>query len=145
MIKEYLAAGDAGNEQQLRELLDANVVTHTPGDAVLVGVEATLQTWAAARQGLAELRHHVLGEVSAGDLAAARVRASGIHCGPFLGIAATGRHLAVDQALFARIAHNRIIEMWEIVDTGSGLRQLGVLPEGQALGPAPRRDATAPP
>ena len=143
MITEYLAAGDAGDEERLRELLHADILTHTPGDAVVVGVDAILRTWAAAHQGLAELRHHVIAEIHAADLAAARVRAGGVHHGPFLGVPATGKHLEVDQALFVRIADARIVEMWEIVDTGSGLRQLGLVPEGQVLGPQPQHGASA--
>ena len=44
-----------------------------------------------------------------------------------MGIPATGREVEVDQALFARLKEGRISEMWEIVDTGTFLRQLGVL------------------
>lgn len=71
-------------------------------------------------------------------LTAARVRVIAIHHGPFLGVAATGNRLEVDQALFARVDGGRIVEMWEVVDTGSGLRQLGLLPATQLLGPDPQ-------
>lgn len=135
MIAEYLAAGDAGDEATLRELVEEQILTHTPGGGVVRGVADLLQTWAAARRGLAELRHEVVAEVRSGDVVAVRVRVSGVHDGPFLGVAATGQRVVVDQALFARVAGGRIAEMWEIVDTGSGLRQLGVLPAGQPLGP----------
>ncbi|WP_025777558.1 ester cyclase [Brevibacterium sp. VCM10] len=135
MIKEYLAAGDSGDEERLHELLDADIVTHSPGGGLIAGIDDTLQTWASAHRGLGALRHQVIAELHSGDLAAVRVRASGIHNGPFLGLTATGKSVSVDQALFARIAHGRIVEMWEIVDTGSGLRQLGMLPDGQPLGP----------
>jgi predicted ester cyclase len=56
-----------------------------------------------------------------------------VHTGTFLGVPPTGATVEVDQALFARIENGRIDELWEIVDTGSGLRQLGVLGD-QALG-----------
>ena len=47
------------------------------------------------------------------------------HNGPFLGVEATGARVDVDQALFVRVEAGRIAEMWEVVDTGSGLRQIG--------------------
>lgn len=40
----------------------------------------------------------------------------------------------VDQAIFVKVETSQIVEMWEIVDTGSGLRQLGIL-DDQALSP----------
>jgi predicted ester cyclase len=61
------------------------------------------------------------------------VLVTGVHTGTFLGIPPTGRRIEVDQALFARVERGRIGELWEIVDTGSGLRQLGVL-GNQAIG-----------
>jgi hypothetical protein len=39
----------------------------------------------------------------------------------------------VDQALFARLHDGQIIELWEVVDTGSGMQQLGLLVD-QVLG-----------
>lgn len=42
--------------------------------------------------------------MAGGDLAAARVVASGLHAGPFLGVAANGTVLRVQPALFVRVA-----------------------------------------
>ena len=64
---------------------------------------------------------------------AARISVTKVHTGRFLEIPPTRATIQVDQALFARIEDGRVDELWEIVDTGSGLRQLGVLRD-QALG-----------
>lgn len=48
--------------------------------------------------------------------------------GDFAGIAANGRSFKVDQGLFAHVRDGKIVEVWEIVDTASLLRQLGVIP-----------------
>ena len=74
-------------------------------------------------------------------MAAARIRVSGVHNGRFLGVEPTGVRVDVDQALFIRVESHRIAEMWEVVDTGSGLRQIGVI-GGQALSPG--AEPTAP-
>lgn len=144
-IRDYLAAGDAGDDDRLRDLVDPHIVTHTPGDVVVHGIEDLLAIWRVARAGLVELRHQVLAEIRTADYAAARVRAGGIHRGEFLGVAATGRRIEVDQALFANFAGGLIVELWEVVDTGFGLQQLGALPQRQALAPAePRLDSLGP-
>lgn len=46
---------------------------------------------------------------------------------PRHGIPLTGVHVAVDQALFANVRDGRIVELCKIVDTGSRLKQLGLL------------------
>lgn len=135
VLRAYLAAGDRGDDATLRDLLTPDVVVHAPGGTVTEGVEAAIATWAAARAGIGELEHRVLHVVELGDHAAARGWAGGIHRGTFLGVAPTGATLSVDQALFVRLAGGRIAELWEVVDTGSGMRQLGLLPEEQVLGP----------
>ena len=93
--------------------------------------DATIATWRAARAGLSDLRHEALDAVVTGDAAAVRVEVSGRHTGDFLGVAPTGAPIRVDQALFVRVEDGRIVEMWEVVDTGSGMQQLGVLGEQQ--------------
>ena len=71
--------------------------------------------------------------VDGSGVVAGRVLVTGVHPGTGRGLPPTGRRTEVDQALFARVERGRIGELWEIVDTGSGLRQLGVLGD-QAVG-----------
>lgn len=129
LVRSYLVAGDAGDEEAVAALLEDDVVTHAPGGAVIRGVDATVGTWRAARAGLSDLRHEVVDVLVSGDgdAAAVRVEVSGRHTGSFLGVAPTGAQVRVDQALFVRVAERRIAEMWEVVDTGRGMQQLGVL------------------
>lgn len=126
----YLEAGDAQDFDELGRWLHPEVTVHSAGGTVSHGVDAQRKIWASAHAGLHDLSHDLLETVTSGNLVAARVVASGVHHGTFLGIAPTGRTVRVDQALFARLENGQIIELWEIVDTGAGLRQLGLL-EGQ--------------
>ena len=58
------------------------------------------------------------------DQAAARLRYTGTHTGPLLGIPATGRHFEYDGAAFFVAARGRLISAWVLGDlTGLG-RQL---------------------
>ena len=127
VVAAYLAAGDRGDWDRMQACLSEDVITHSPGGMESVGLEAQRAAWTAAREGLRDLRHEVQSMLVSGEAVAARVVVTGVHVGPFLGIPATGAALRVDQALFARLASRRIAEMWEIVDTGTGLQQLGVL------------------
>ncbi len=111
-----------------------DVVTHSPGGVEVVGLEANRASWSAARGGLRDLRHEVQAVLMSEDAIAARIVVTGIDVGPFLGIPATGASIRVDLALFVRVTSRRIAEMWEIVDTGTGLQQLGVLGK-QSLSP----------
>lgn len=129
----YLNAGDTEQYDALREVLTPGVITHAAGGSTLTGLEAQEASWRTAHLGLSQLRHQVIDLVVGSNLVVARVSVTGVHTGRFLGIPPTGATIQVDQALFARMEDGRIDELWEIVDTGSGLRQLGVL-RGQALG-----------
>ncbi len=135
VVMAYLAAGDQGAWGAMERCLTKGVVTHSPGGSVSVGIEAVTASWAAAREGLKDLRHEVHSLLVSGDAAAARITVTGLHHGRFLGVERTGARLVVDQALFVRMESRQIAEMWEVVDTGAGLQQLGVLGEGQALAP----------
>lgn len=133
LLVAYLEAGDGEAYEALRDVLAPDIVTHTAGGSTLVGVVAQESVWRIAHQGLSQLRHRAVDVVHASGVVAVRVLVTGVHTGTFLGIPPTGRSIEVDQALFARVEGGRICELWEIVDTGSGLRQLGVL-DDQAIG-----------
>lgn len=61
--------------------------------------------------------------------AAARVVVTGTLIGEFAGISADGKSFVIDQVIFTHVKDGLIVEAWEIADTGSLLRQLGVLTE----------------
>lgn len=127
VLRRYLAAGDSQQFDEFPRVLHDDVVVHSPGGATHVGIAAQIGSWQAAHAGLSDLDHAVERLIASGDLVAAHVTVSGTHAGVLLGVEPTGSHLHVDQALFMWARGGRIREMWEIVDTGEGLRQLGVL------------------
>ncbi len=133
VLRGYLAAGDRDELDEFDRWLHPDVVVHSAGGSLSRGVGALRDTWTAAHAGLDTLSHVIEELIVADDIVAARVVASGSHHGTFLGIPPTGVHVAVDQALFARVRDGRIVELWEIVDTGSGLKQFGLLAD-QDLG-----------
>ncbi|WP_146903501.1 ester cyclase [Cellulomonas aerilata] len=144
VLRGYLACGDAGTLDDLGTWLHDDVVVHPSGGGPpYSGVPEAALTWAEAHEGLGSLRHEVHDVVAqrlpdGDDRVVARVRVSGTHDGAFLGLDPTGRPLAVDQGLFARVSQGRITELWEITDTGQALQQLGVVGVDQPLTPGPR-------
>ncbi len=134
LLARYVTAGDRRDFTSMSVCVAESVVTHSPGGKQSVGFPQLRRSWEAAHEGLRDLRHDVQEVLVSGTAAAARIVVTGIHAGPFLGIGATGAVVRVEQALFIRVASARITELWEVVDTGSGLRQLGVLGD-QPLSP----------
>ena len=134
LLRTYVAAGDSADLGRMEICLAERIVTHSPGGTEIVGIEAQRDAWAAAHEGLGDLKHEIQTLLVDGEHAVARIVVTGIHMGVFLGIPATGVTIRVDQALFVRAESGRITEMWEVVDTGTGLRQLGVLGD-QPLSP----------
>jgi predicted ester cyclase len=62
--------------------------------------------------------------VASGDIVAARWQARGTSCGPFMGVAPTGRSLDVTGVSMYRIEGGRIAEIWETRNTLGILQQL---------------------
>jgi predicted ester cyclase len=134
VLRRYLVAGDVRDYDEIRRLVAADVITHSPGGARTDDADALIQSWVAAHEGLSGLDHAVADVLVDGSMAAARVRVSGTPAGTFLGLAPTGARVDVELGLFVRVESGRIVEMWEIADTGLALRQLGVVGE-QSLAP----------
>jgi steroid delta-isomerase-like uncharacterized protein len=62
--------------------------------------------------------------VAEGDLVAVRATWSGVHAGPFRGVAPTGKRVAFTGMVFWRIADGKVAERWAEVDFGAVLAKL---------------------
>lgn len=65
---------------------------------------------------------------SDGDRLAIRFTMTGTHRDQFMGIAATGRNVAVDGITILRFANGRCVERWSSVNMYAWLAQLGAVP-----------------
>jgi len=69
--------------------------------------------------------------IVSGDKAVARVRVTGTHKGPFVGISATGRRVEVQLIDIIRFGDDgRAQEHWGVVDQLAMMQQLGAIPAG---------------
>ena len=69
--------------------------------------------------------------IASGDKAVARVRMTGTHKGPFMGMEATGKRIDVKLIDITRFGDNGLAcEHWGVSDQLTMLQQLGAIPEG---------------
>ncbi len=69
--------------------------------------------------------------IASGDKAVARLRVTGTHKGPFMGMPATGKPVAVDLVDITRFGNDGLAhEHWGVADQLALMQQLGVIPAG---------------
>lgn len=124
LLRECVAAGDAGELDAFENYLDQGVVVHGPLGFSSRGVDAEKQAWKRALTTFRDLRHDIQEVLSGGSTVAARVVVSGTQEREFAGIEPSGRTFTVDQAIFAHARQGKIVEVWEIVDGASLKEQL---------------------
>ncbi|HET7430481.1 MAG TPA: ester cyclase [Nocardioides sp.] len=86
-----------------------------------VGLDAWRGYRDGVRRGSPDFHNEVVHLVADGAQAAARLRWSGTHAGPLLGIAATGRTFTYDGAALFRARAGLLAEIWVVGDL-DGLR-----------------------
>ncbi len=129
LLEMWFAAGDAGDLDAFDEFLHPRVVVHAPMGLSTEGPDAEKAVWREALRAMPDIRHDIKEVISVDTRIAARSVVTGTLEGDFAGIRANGQSFRVDQAIFALIRDDKIVEAWEIVDTASLLRQLGAIPD----------------
>ena len=115
-----------GNTKALAELVAADHVRHA-ADGDLYGPEGVRVDLAEWRAGFPDLRLAVQDVLAASDRVVSRFVLRGTHAGPFLGLAPTGRAVAVAGVAIDRVAGGRLAESWVGLDGLGLLHQLGAL------------------
>ena len=126
-LQEWLQAGDAGDLDAFDEYIHSDVIVHAPLGLSVEGLDAEKEVWKTILPAFPDLRHDVQEVVTNGSTIVARVVVTGTHQGEFRGIPATGKRIEIDQAVFMHIRKGKAFEIWEIVDSGALLQQLGVI------------------
>jgi len=73
--------------------------------------------------------------IAEGDQVVVRLTESGTMSDSFMGMPATGKSYTIGAVQICRLAEGKLAEMWGFRDSGSQMRQLGLLPPlGQARG-----------
>lgn len=118
-----------GKMEVIDRLISLTYVSHYPAGYDLGGgPEDVKQIVTSVRRGFPDVRFTVEDFISQGQKVVARWTFAGTHDGNFMGVAATGREVAVAGIAVYRIENEKIEEVWLSWDVFGLLKQLGVLP-----------------
>lgn len=88
-----------------------------------------LQYFGALKQAFPDMKLTVEDVIASGDKAVARLRVTGTHKGPFMGMPATGKSVAMKLIDITRFADDgRAKEHWGVADMLTLMQQLGAIP-----------------
>ena len=100
---------------------------HSPATGELRG-EAFRQFMSSLFAAFSDTQATVEDQLAEGDKVFTRWRFTGTHKGEFMGIAPTGKQVAITGMCFDRVVGGKIVEECEEWDTLDMMRQLGVVP-----------------
>jgi steroid delta-isomerase-like uncharacterized protein len=115
-----------GNFEALHSIVSPDYVLHPEEVRGADGLAEMVQGY---RDALADLSVTIDHQFTEGDYVATRTTIRGRHDGELMGTPATGRQVEFSGLTISRCRDGRIEEEWEITDTITLLRQVGVLPE----------------
>lgn len=129
------------NERRLDvadDIIAARCVTHqlrsgSEPDGVPRGPEAVkhhVNEWLAA---FPDLRFTVEGMIAEGDRVSTVSVLRGTHTGRWLGLAPTGKRVEIRMMVVQRVADDKIVEDWVLVESLGLLQQLGLVPSTEEL------------
>ena len=117
-----------GNLAAIDELFAPSYVRYDPAAPEAKGLAGFKQLVVMLRTAFPDL-HFTLEEIIAeGDKVMTRALLRGTHRGEYLGIAPTGKPVAVMGMVVVRIAHGKFQEGWLMMDNLGLLQQLGMVP-----------------
>lgn len=124
----YFSACQFNDHSALKEMLSSEFLAHHPGLPGPLSRDELLQTIDAFAKAFSEQEYTIEDQVAEGDTVATRVTWRATHSGPFQGVPATGRRIAVGGIAISRIKNGQIVERWLNMDQMGMLKQLGLVP-----------------
>jgi predicted ester cyclase len=112
-----------GHLEAFDELLAPDIVDRS-GTAPSIGVESFKTRAAAVRAAFADIEVVVDALLVDGDAIAWRWTLTGTHVGAFAGLAPTGRRAVLRGVNFQRLAGDRVVEHWTLVDVFGAVQGL---------------------
>lgn len=118
-----------GNLNVIDELIDPNMIEHSPVPGQEPGLEGLKKLVTEFRIAFPDLRSTVQDLIAEGDKVVGRMTTSGTHRGEFMGISATGKRMEISEIRIVRIANGKAVEHWGNSDDLGMMQQLGVIPD----------------
>jgi steroid delta-isomerase-like uncharacterized protein len=117
-----------GNVALIDELYAPDYINRTTPPGVAPTRDGFKHWVTALRTAFPDIRYTIDDSIEAGDRLVTRVTASGTMRGDFAGMPATGKRATWTEIHIVRVANERVVEHWGIVDQLGMLVQLGVIP-----------------
>jgi steroid delta-isomerase-like uncharacterized protein len=117
-----------GKLELIDELFAADFVNRSTPPGVAPTRDGFKQWVTALRTAFPDMHRTVDDSIEAGDKFVTRITVSGTMRGDFAGMPATGKHATWSEIHILRVANERVVEHWGIIDQMGMLVQLGVIP-----------------
>jgi predicted ester cyclase len=129
LFRGFVDAWNRGDVDSYGDYMTENVIEYNPlpGEAAQ-GLEALRQRSALLRGAFPDLNSELHLVIAEGDLVSGLQTMRGTHKGDFMGIPATGKSFQVTRIDIARVAGDKMVEHWGLVDQGALMGQLGLMP-----------------
>ena len=116
---------EGGSLTASAELMDAEFVNRSAPPGLPPGADGMLYVFnQLLRPALPDLRVEIHDQLAEGDRVTTRKTLRGTHRGPLMGVAATGRAVAIQVIDIVRLRDGRYLEHWGINDLASVLAAL---------------------
>jgi predicted ester cyclase len=111
--------------EAFHELMDPSFVNRTAPPGLSPGPEGMLHMLTEVlRVAFPDLRVEIHAQIAEGDLVTTRKTLHGTHQGPLMGIAPTGKKVAIDVIDIVRVRDGKYVEHWGINTLSSVVAQL---------------------
>ena len=120
----YAELWEAGDEVAAPLILHPDLTFRGSLGQTKTGISGYLDYLRMVRGALGDYRCDILQLITEGPLAAARMRFHGTHIAPFMGVAASDKHIVWEGAAFFTLKENRLGDIWVLGDTDALRRQL---------------------
>lgn len=111
-------------EELIDALMSKDAVAHGLGPRSIQGAAGFKPFYRSFVAAIPDIKLQILRMVSEGDLVATHILATGTHTGDTLG-PATGKAVAFEGMIFARVKNGQIVEGWNCIDFLTFNQQLG--------------------
>ncbi len=122
IVEDLFNTRDAGI---VDEVFAADYVDHTASNPEMRGpenVQRFIESWRVAFPDTRSAVDHIVAE---GDRVAVRWTTCATHRGKFMGVAPTGRRVAVGWCGMFRLSGGKVVESWDALNVLEMMRQLG--------------------
>lgn len=127
-LRDATNSGDAELiSKTIDEVVEPNVLFHTPVPTGARGAQALKQVWAMLLRAFPDIHVTVDDVIAEGEKVVCRNTVTGTHQGEYMGLPPTDKSITYNEIFIVRFADGQFAEIWGVVDVASQMRQLGML------------------